>query len=98
MDAAIVTTPSEKQEAQLLLIQRKNAPCKGMWALPGGFVDESESLDAAAARELQEETSLDSSRVRMIQAKRTLFFNFSRSLDASCVVHFFKKNMQRPTP
>lgn len=69
MDTAIVTTPSEEQEARLLLIQRSNAPSKDMWALPGGFVDENESLDAAAARELQEETSVDSSRIPMIQAK-----------------------------
>lgn len=67
VDTAIVTTPSEKQEAQLLLIQRKNTPCKGMWALPGGFCEDNESLDVAAARELQEETSVDSSRIRMIQ-------------------------------
>ncbi len=60
VDAAIVAVPERKGgEAQLLLIQRKNPPCKGMWALPGGFVDEGESLDMAAARELQEETSVD---------------------------------------
>lgn len=40
----------------LLLVQRGGEPYKGMWALPGGFMEMDETLEACARRELQEET------------------------------------------
>lgn len=48
----------QKEDLQVLLIQRKNDPFKGKWALPGGFVEDDESLDAAVSRELEEETGI----------------------------------------
>ncbi|WP_037783063.1 NUDIX domain-containing protein [Kitasatospora purpeofusca] len=51
-DAVVIRSSS------VLLIQRADDPYKGSWALPGGYVDEGETSQAAAARELEEETSI----------------------------------------
>lgn len=46
-------------DGMVLLIQRKNPPFEGLWALPGGFVDIDEAPEEAVLRELKEETGLE---------------------------------------
>ena len=45
-------------KGELLLIKRGNDPFKGSYALPGGFVDVGEEVEAACRRELKEETGV----------------------------------------
>ena len=45
-------------EAKVVLIRRRFEPLKGQWSLPGGAVELGETLEAAVAREVLEETGL----------------------------------------
>ena len=45
-------------ELKILLIKRQNHPFINKWAIPGGFVEITESIENAAYRELKEETNL----------------------------------------
>jgi len=89
VDAAILV----KQNINwfILLIERKHDPFKGSYALPGGFVDEDETLETAIARELQEETNLKLDNLQQFRAYsqphrdprgRTISVIFTSMLDA----------------
>lgn len=54
VDAVIVY-----EQDKLILIRRKNPPYQGQLALPGGFVDVGETVDAACIREAKEETNIN---------------------------------------
>ena len=54
----VVVVEITEDVCRVLLVKRKNPPYAGLWAFPGGFVEENETLEDAAKRELYEETSL----------------------------------------
>lgn len=54
----IVVFALDKEDLQVMLIERDLKPFEGQWALPGGFVRIEETLEEAARRELEEETGL----------------------------------------
>jgi 8-oxo-dGTP diphosphatase len=58
LTADTVALREEAGQLQVLLVKRGRPPFEGSWALPGGFVDAFELPEAAARRELAEETGL----------------------------------------
>jgi 8-oxo-dGTP diphosphatase len=52
----VVLVALEEGQPKVLLVKRKRPPFEASWAIPGGFVEPGEPLEAAARRELREET------------------------------------------
>ena len=65
VDAVVFRSTPKRLE--VLVIERGNPPFQGLPALPGGFVEMDEDLDAAVRRELTEETGLSRVRLRQFQ-------------------------------
>jgi len=67
VDLVVLTVRDDQLHA--LTVRRGEAPYKGRWALPGGFLRPDEDLAAAAARELREETGLSRDHVHLEQLR-----------------------------
>jgi 8-oxo-dGTP diphosphatase len=61
VDCAVFDT-----KGRVLLIRRARPPFEGRHALPGGFVDVGETVEAACRRELEEETGVKAGRLRLV--------------------------------
>lgn len=85
VDAVIV------HSGHALLIRRGGEPGKGLWAFPGGFVEQNEKLEAAVLRELQEETQLDvpAAVLRGALKSKEVFDHPDRSTRGRTITHAF---------
>lgn len=65
VDLVVLTVRANRM--QVLLVQRSDAPHKGAWALPGGFVGPSQDLIDAAQSKLADKTGIDIDRAHLEQ-------------------------------
>ncbi|SIT32815.1 NUDIX hydrolase [Achromobacter sp. MFA1 R4] len=56
------------RDGHVLLVRRANPPDQDRWAFPGGKIDAGETLQAAAARELREETGVTAEPLHVFDA------------------------------
>jgi len=82
VDALIV------HDGHVLMVERKNEPGWGLWALPGGFLDAGtdRSIEAAMFRELKEETNLD---LTGYMSETQVFDSIDRSSRGRTITHVF---------
>ncbi len=75
----------------VLLVKRKAQPGRGLWALPGGFINQEETLRDAAIRELREETRLKipAAVLRGSLRGQAVFDHPDRSLRGRTITHAF---------
>ena len=68
----VVLFTFDDQQLKVLLVRRAHGPFEGLWAFPGGFLEENEELESCAARELKEETGLSGARLKQFGAVGSL--------------------------
>lgn len=90
------------QSGHVLVVRRGAAPGKGLLALPGGFVNQDETVFDAAIRELREETRLKVPEpvIRGSFVRSEIFDHPDRSLRGRTITHafYFRLNDQRYLP
>lgn len=83
----------------ILLVQRKAAPGEGLWAMPGGFVGQFETVENSAIRELEEETKIKvpPKVLRSSIRKEKRYDNPSRSLRGRTITTAFHIDLNERT-
>lgn len=77
------------QDGHVLMVKRKASPGKGLWALPGGFLNQNERIIDGCIRELMEETKIKvpEAVLRGSIASQHVFDHPNRSLRGRTITH-----------
>lgn len=88
------------QSGHVLLVKRRASPGKGLFALPGGFLDQNESMENGMIRELREETKIKVPEpvLRGSIKKSRVFDDPQRSLRGRTITQAFLIELPASTP
>ena len=81
----------------VVLVQRGRAPGRGLWALPGGFIEPHETTLQASWRELAEETGLALPPAAQQPVNRRVFDHPARSQRGRTISHAFHFSLDDPS-
>jgi ADP-ribose pyrophosphatase YjhB (NUDIX family) len=87
----ILVTAMITWQHRVLMCRRANAPSCGLWCAPGGFMEQEETLEQAAARELVEETGV------RIDADQLALYTVTNLPTISEVYVVFRGSVSEPT-
>jgi ADP-ribose pyrophosphatase YjhB (NUDIX family) len=93
LDPKVVVIGLVVHQGQVLLVRRASEPAKGLWSLPGGYMDAGEMPAEALRRELYEEVALPIQVVRFVD-----FFPIAAAhgRNAGIVLAFYAQPMGEP--
>lgn len=93
VDACVV------QSGHVLLVERRARPGKGLWALPGGFLNANERIEDAVYRELREETKIKvpEAVLRGSTVTSRVFDDVHRSARGRTITHAFLIHLKPDT-
>lgn len=85
----VATDALVTQSSHILLIERRAEPGKGLWAMPGGFLDQHETIAEGTLRELVEETKIKVPTPVLERSvrKRQVFDDPHRSMRGRMITH-----------
>lgn len=90
------------QSGHVLVVVRDNFPGRGLWALPGGFLETNERLIDGAVRELMEETKIELSKAQLYGSikSKEIFDDVNRSLRGRTLTtcFLFRLDDSKPLP
>jgi ADP-ribose pyrophosphatase YjhB (NUDIX family) len=86
------------RDGAVLLVERGSPPLQGLWSLPGGSIEPGETAEAAAVREVREETGLEAQILGLAGVHDVILRSETGALEAHYVLAVYCGRAPRGDP